>query len=333
VRLSQFCFAGAIAAGLASCFFDTDIPLENAVPALASTPCFSDTDTLRLNYPDSVVCTLSVEDRSDSILWVDPSSWQGSSLLIRQTLDTKEIALFLGTNHLGEVFSGLLTIRDAQDSACRVPYAIEKIFIDSFLQPLPDARFWNVYDAPGDSFVVHQQQRRLGLEFLFKKDTVREPATLSLVSTFSLKGDFSWSIDYWLYWLQFYNSIGFELEFSSSTSFDTGQFSGDKAKMLLSIQDGLKLQCSDPSGKSFSRGANDFNYYDGMFKFVRAGSEYFIYFKPQGGAFHLINEGFSLRYDQSDSAYIHIRMTIADHTTEQSCIFPDFIIQQGVINF
>lgn len=323
----------ATGAGLfCSCFFSTDIPFQNNAPAVTSRLT---ADTMTILYPDSMVCTLQVNDLNDSIVTIDASTWPGSSCQLRHTLGQKQVALYLGTSVLGKVFSGTLMLWDQQDGSCGTPYAIRKLFVDSFYEAALDPAFWMAYDAPGDSAMIHQQSRRFGLEFLCKEqpDTSTRPIVLEMVSAYAIKGDFIWTIEYMLYWMRFFIRDGFELEFSSSTTSDTALFSDKAAVSLLTNRNQLLISYKDPSGlNTETRPDNDLEYPSGVMKFVRTDSTITIFHKAEGADFAKVNKS-PLIFKRADSAFVHIRMTVTDHTIEQSCVFTAFSVQQGEIAY
>jgi len=322
----------ATGAGLfCSCFFSADIPFRNNAPVVISRLT---ADTMTVLYPDSMVCTLQVNDLNDSIVTIDTSTWPGSSRELHPTLGQKQVALYLGTPVLGKVFSGTLVLLDQQDGRCGIPYAIRKLFVDSFYEATLDPAFWTAYDTPGDSAMIHQQSRRFGLEFLCKEqhDTSTRPMVLEMVSAYAIKGDFIWTIDYLLYWMRFFIRDGFELEFSSSNTSDTSLFSDKAAVSLIANQNQLQISYKDPSGlHTETRPDNDLAYPSGVMKFVRIGDTLTIFHKADGADFAIVNKGTPLIFNHADSAYVHIRMTVTDHTIEQSCIFTAFSVQQGEI--
>jgi hypothetical protein len=325
----------AAGAGLfCSCFFSTDVPFQNNTPVVTSRLT---ADTMTILYPDSMVCTLQVDDLNDSIVTIDTSTWPGSSCELHPTLGPKQVALYLGTPVLGKVFSGTLMLRDQQDGWCGIPYTIRKLFVDSFYEATLDPAFWTVYDKLGDSAMIHQHSRRFGLEFLCKPqtDTLNRPIVLEMVSAYAIKGDFVWTIDYMLYWMR-YNITpdSFELQFSSSNTSDTSYYSDEAAVSLNTYKrpDRLVIQYKDPSGENLGQNPGFMNEdYAGTMKFVRIADTITIFHKAEGADFTKVNKSPLIFNHADDSAYVHIRMTVTDHTIEQSCIFTSFTVQQGEV--
>lgn len=158
-------------------------PVKNTPPKiLPSVQIQNDTFYYTLNYPDTALCTLSVEDSTDSLLSI---TWPGEFYQINQGLGIKKIFFNYQANSLG-VFVNNLIIADTQHSII-LPVKITSVFTNDFSKK----KFWQTYD---DSFIVKPSGGHVVFGDINAVGISNE-ILAGMRSEFRVAGDFDFSVD------------------------------------------------------------------------------------------------------------------------------------------
>lgn len=328
-------FIPAITVIITSCAFDINIPLQNDIPKCINYSCIQKD----INYPDSAVCTLKVSDLNDShlnILFKDsndisgkPVKWPGTVTLLDENYNLKDIVLSLPGNKM-QIYNGNIIIKDSYDSESLVPCKIKKYFIDPFDTFPLSKNLWRKYNSDDTSYFRYDYlDHKLQFEFGLNQYCI-SPSGTGIVSEFQLDKDFSTSIEF-----ELRNEMtdGFEINFFVSNSQDTGRWTGDKAGIRVSGNNGrIDLECRSVQFQSYSTEGdlNKGEYTKGLFKITRNDSTMnFIYYNgnPQDGPVSLTK----LYYHANTPVYVHINMKVSDCLKPRHCVWKNFRVDAGNI--
>lgn len=317
----------ALALLTSSCLLhDTSLSLRNDKPRIVDVS--PDVDTVDIHFPDSTAFTLTVADLNDSLLRVDTGSWPGSYVQEAVTLEEKRLIFYHGGRRLGKVFEDVLRIRDDQGAACSHAYRVRKLFVDP-LDAIPQ-EWWHVVCADTSLGTVQVSTRipsMKSVEFFFDTASVRDSVQVSLISTFGLRGDFSWSLNYWLR-----NDLvdDFELQFSCTTEPDTSVYTGERILLALAGRENSFTYRYRDAATSWEQAAEREMYY-GPVRFMRRGEDLTIWHRPYGQPYRNLTDFNPLNYATDETVYIHVRMDVTDFGREKFCDFFEFTITEGEI--
>jgi hypothetical protein len=334
-------WCGAALLTLCRCLFDADLPLENDPPA-----CTNRSEIrASLVYPDSSLCTLSIIDRNDAALSLrelpcggdeatgvpcdsqHPQPWAGSFEFLSTGYAEKRLRLSFGTNRMG-VYRGMLLLADAASATLRLPYTIEKIFLDPFDAFPLSATTWQPYhrDDPlhlGFDYI----DKKLTFSFTRSGDTSGTPLSTGIRTRFSLPSAFHATIDFKL---RDEMDDAFEVAFFISSSSDTGRWAGDKAGSFITGNNGrLRIECRSINLQSYSYESGTTA---GELGISRTDSTISYYFHDGNPA--VIPKPLATQLYPADiPVYVHLKMTVRDHLKDRHCSWNDFTISSGTIVF
>lgn len=331
----------AMACLLVACH-NLTIPLQNDSPHVVNDTCVQKT----LYYPDSIVCTLAVEDRNDTVLAVraitsdtidsmvttDTISWIGHCSQLNSSFETKYFLLTLPQVCMGS-YQGLLMINDLHDERTFIPYLVNKTFIEPFNTFPDDTARWRKYN-PSDTM---HAKRILGFSnnYVLKYflDTCKDSSTqcyaTGVKSNFSLKGDFSVSVEFEFINLSFEKLKDAKISFIVSNSSDTSLWSGIAAGIsLFGVNDRLTIT----AGKGLDAISQDFPSFTGYMKIQRKDEKLSMhcwYGNPD-----IITTPLKIvSYSAKDSVFIHLCMSVKDLKYPRYSMWDNVTITKGQMIF
>ncbi len=304
------------------CTYDTELPLQNYEPR-----CGVSEIQKVLLFPDSVVCTLTVDDLNDRFLRFSLQSddsnsceWAHSSRFLEEEYGPKRLILYHTSDVMGS-FSGFLNIRDDYGGKLSIPYRIDKHFRDSFGSFPLDNRVWLPYSS-GDQSGISFDHLDKKLLFLFgNADTSLLSAGIR--SVFTVSDDFRISVTFKL---RDDMAEGFEAAFFVSTSSDTGKWIGQKAGMYVSgNRGGLRMSCRSVN---FQIQSSEMDCDFGEMIIRRTGEdiEYLLHDGDPS------NEPISLsvhKFLPQEPIFVHMRMKVDDCSRVRSCSWKNFSVHEG----
>jgi hypothetical protein len=332
--------APVILFGGGGCFFDADLPLKNNVPVCTNPPIVRN-----LVFPDSMVCTLSVEDKNDSIVAIEavlcPEAdirsvcdtnvrvpWPGNTVLLQSGFGTKKMQLLLDTNRMG-YYNGFLVLTDAYTSAGSLPFIISRIFLDPFDGYPLDPAWWHPYATGGTTHIGFDYVDRK-IVFSFDKNSVGGtgvPGSTGIRTVFSLPSDFYATVDVKL---RDEMDDAFEVGFFISTSTDTGRWSGDRAGIYISGSGGrLRFECRSVDLQSYSFETN----VTGGELGIRRAASTISYFFHDGNPAVIPVALTSQTFNRDVPVYLHLKMSVQNSVRNRNCYWNDFCIPEGQIRF
>ena len=324
----------------AACFFDADLPLQNDSPSCTNRSEIKAT----LLYPESSVCTLSISDRNDSMvslsavpgnamtgdgLSYDSLSipWPGRYEFLSTGYGVKLLHLLLDTNRMGR-YNGILLLQDAASATLRIPYDIEKKFIDPFdTSPLSDD-VWESY-VTDDSLHLGFDYIDGKLAFTFRRsdDTLHAPLSTGIRSRFSLPSSFFATVDFKL---RDEMDEAFEVGFFISSSSDTGRWAGGQAGIFISGVNGrLRFECRSINLQSYSY---ETSVVAGELGMARTDSTITYYLHDGNPAVVPLPLTFQT-YPAEVPVYMHLKMIVRDLSKDRNCYWNDFTVPEGLISF
>jgi hypothetical protein len=322
----------------ASCVFNSDIPLKNDPPVCQNPSALQNA---RVNYPDSMLCTLHVIDRNDSVvsLSVRPPAappvagranlpsllpWPGSYDILSAGYGTKDLRLFYPGSRLG-MYEGTLFIEDKAGEIDSISFAIQKIFLDPFDSPGQFDRSWTSY-SQADSTNIQFNDKML--MFFFKAQSQSAPPrSTGIRSNFRLQDSFTATVDVKL---RDAMNEGFEIGFFVSDSPDSSRWVGKKAGIFLSGANGrISLEYRSIDFQSSSRETAGTS---GKLGINRTDSTITYFFKDRDS---VINppEIVSQHFPPNIPVYLHLKMTVFDQIKDRHCSWKDLTITKGTLIF
>jgi hypothetical protein len=314
---------------LVLCTYDTDIPLSNSIPACQNLASINK----HLFFPDSVICTLLVNDLNDTKLNLHIQSDSQKILdfhplatkytLLEETFGTKSILLTIDPSDLGS-FNGKLYIQDQQGALTSLPYNVVMQFFEPFDSHPRNSSNWQLYNSD-DTSMVKIDFTDKKLLFVFDTTQTRQNATTGIVSRFKLYGDFSISVDFRI---RDEMDDGFETGFFVSTSSDTGRWSGDIAGIYLQgIQNRIRMECRSDNLQSFSKETDLFS---GQIAISRDSNKV-SFFYHDGNPLQSPVPLTQLSYTSNDTVFIHIKMSVKDRKRCRHSLWNDLYVTRGRI--
>jgi len=303
-----------------------DIPLENFNPhILASDTCLVKT----LCYPDTVVCTLHVEDLNDTALKISSiisdtaACWPGTFGQINCGYDVKDIFLRLPAAKLG-FYQGQLVVADEQEAADTIPYRINRILRDTFNSSSPDTTIWKTYRANDIITIKPYSHTSWVLQFLF--DPSQSNKSTGMRTTCGIKGDFSISIFFGIIELNVNQLNGVKVSFAVSTTSDTSQWTGIEAGLYLQgVENRLRIRAA----KGFDSKQFDIKYYSGNMRIERNDTAVSLFCWP-GDPAQIPEPIKTVSFSPNDSIlYVHVRMSVESLDLERYCIWDNFTVNSG----
>ncbi|MBD3345094.1 MAG: hypothetical protein GF401_08545 [Chitinivibrionales bacterium] len=311
------------------------MPLQNDIP---------DCDYQKINstlfYPDSIICTLTVNDLNDTMhslfsviagtvdfdsIVSDTLPWIGHTQYLNRDYTDKQILISLAGSTLGK-FNGDLLINDSFGDIYVLPYSVERMFCDSFnMYPL-NALYWQKYDDM-DSAHVTMDYADLKLMFLFDtSSSATGAAGTGVRSKFAVDGDCKLSVDFSLRDDMF---DGFHTDLFLSTSSDTAKYAGRTFGMFLEAGgQWINIKCK--SGWQMS--SKEIQYYTGTLYIEKVDSTVRFFgkeAKPSSGRVQFAEFSFS----DKDPLYVHFKMMVDDRTRIRHCTWDNFCITEGTLVF
>jgi len=308
------------------CMYDTGIPLQNDPPEIINSLMIEKT----LRFPDSIICTLAINDLNDRSLSISalPDSgnstvWDGTIKALDSGLEMKHYEIAACSERMG-VYNGIFTVTDERGDSDSLPYAIRKLFIDPFDVFPADTSLWRSYRDSDEQITFDFIDSKL----LFLFDTLGDTSIYStgIRSRFNLSAPLNTSIDFDL---RDDMDDAFEIVFFLSTSPDTGKWSGDVAGFYLTGNQGrVRVNCRSISMQSFSREI-DFNRGTMQLALTHDQISYTCY---NGDPGILPSALTTFSYNYHDSLYVHLKMTVANHSRERHCGWNNFKVTEGLID-
>jgi hypothetical protein len=351
VSLSQLLFRSArsryalalCVAGLNSCQFNTDIPLHNNPPRLASLSAIKK----MIFYPDSALCTLAVTDLNDTgfnvrvCIAADSSDtscsihslpWLGSYRCVNLSPGTFNLFFGLDTCRMG-LYCGHIHIEDPEMAGAKVPFAISFKAVDMLRDSIKSGFWMRDSDRTDITFSPENGE----LQFLFSKASdstsalARSPAATGIRSQFKLSGDLETSIKF-----QLRDDMvdGFEVAFYLSTSPLSGPWDGDIAGFYVTgLTNHVRLAGTSIDMQTDSR---DIPYFAGKF----AGGRLLISRRADTVGYTFIPSDSSipmtvlnrLTFPADSAVFVHCRMSVADRLRFRHCLWSDFEVTQGTLS-
>jgi hypothetical protein len=323
----------------ASCVFNPDTPLQNDSPVCQNPSALQHA---RLSYPDSMLCTLHVADRNDSVLslsvrtraapsFAGPtnspslSPWPGSYDFLSAGYGTKDLRLFYPGNSLG-TYEGTLLIRDNAGAIDSFRFAIQKTFLDPFDSQSLFDRNWTDYNQADSTNIQFDDK---ALTFFFKAQT-QSPSTLrstGIRSNFRLQDSFTATVDVKL---RDAMTEGFEIGFFVSSSPDTERWVGKKTGIFLSGANGrisLEYRSIDFQSNSRETAATS-----GKLGISRTDSTITYFFGDRDSVINPLDT-ISHYFPSNIPVYIHLKMTVVDQVKDRHCSWNDLTITKGMLTF
>lgn len=336
-----------LSAGYFSCLHDTSISLENDTPR-PSRHIVTDT----LFYPDSVVCTLVVHDRNDSILshrlcFRDRTLKSGDSSLadtmscissfdtgsltilpLEQSLKRKRFLFLAKGTQLG-YNEGIASFIDEQDGQAELPFAVHRmLFIPFDTYPL-NIQQWKPY-AASDSMRMGYEWIDRKLRFEFDTDSIAcSDDKVGIMSAFQVCGNFDVSLDFKLR-DDLYD--GFSFGFFVSADTDTSRWAQNRAGISIigSQEQRLRIQAQSIN---FQIASVELPFYSGRLQIVRR--EHAVVFRcydadPYAAPI-IFDENFT--FDVADSCYVHLWMRVDNFQRVRHCSIDNFKCENGWLAF
>lgn len=316
-----------------------DVPLQNNIPFILNDTCVNKT----LYYPDTIVCTLQVEDLNDTIFQVasivydtlqdqsiiyDTIDWPGNAIQLEKEYSTKQIVLTLPGSEMGKYLGTLLVI-DEEEASVTIPYHVTKVLRDTFNVFSPDSGIWKMY-REDDSALIKPDQILSNYILKFLLDSLHIRKSTGMRSKFALKGDFCININFGLIELAFDKLNGVEVTFIISTSPDTIQWSGIDAGLYLhGVHNKLQIRAA----KGIDATLKYITYYSGNMRIEKKDTVVSLYCwqgNPLIVPKSLINVSFS---PEDTLFYIHLKMSVDTLDYSRHCIWDNFSLENGEMIF
>lgn len=319
-----------------SCAFDTDIPLQNDLPFSIDQLSISK----NLIYPDSFIGKVSLSDLNDKLLHINlidgvfplNKNSNDSNFFLFHNLDTtyatKHIELLMNSSLMG-TYSGNFLIADDHNGQLKVPFNISLQFQDPFdSYPLSNI-WWSSYKVDDPNIGFDYTDRKLC--FRIEEGIIESQITTGLRSNFKLVGDFSTIIDFNL---PENMRDGFESSFFVSTSSDTGIWNGSKAGFFISGNNGSVIfECRSTMFQSYSVDTSRIS--SGSIKLVRKQNQLsFFFYRNTTSSQSSNNPPLStLTFESGNTLFVHLRFVVKDKLKERYCMWNNFAVQEGLIEF
>ena len=316
-----------------------DVPLQNDVPFIVNDTCINKI----LYYPDTIICTLQVEDLNDKLFQIssiifdtlpgdsvsaDTINWPGNYKQLDNVYDTKEIVLMMPGSLMG-ASQGMLLITDGYNASVTLPYHVIKTLRDTFDIFSPDIAIWKTY-CESDTSCIQPFQILSNYVLRFLLDASQNLKSTGMRSNYRLKGDFCININFGLIELAFEELNGVEVNFIISTSPDTVQWSGiDAGLYLRGAFDRLQVRAA----KGLDATSKYINYYSGNMRIEKKDTVVSLYCwqgNPQIVPDPLIDVSFS---SIDTLFYVHLKMSVDTLDFARHCIWDNFSLDHGEMIF
>lgn len=321
--------------------FSTDAPLQNNRPRIIG-PAGLIKKTLQ--YPDSMVCTLSVCDLNDTQLNVHVCVGQDSLdtactlipppamgyLWLKNLPGTQEVALSFSTLAMGTYY-GHVHIIDPDSAGLKVPYVISVLMNDSLRKHL-DPLFW-ITDS-NSSNITFSLTLSDKLQFLFQGTGDSTGDQTGIRSKFSIRGDLETSINF-----QLRDDMisGFEISYYLSTSPGTGVWDGDNAGFYITGITANSLvrfttKSINLATESRELVRNTGQTIAGRLTLTRTGDTAGYSFTPFGESLNSLTMN-KFYFPGDSTVYVHARMKVDDLLKTRHCFWSDFELKKGTVSW
>jgi hypothetical protein len=325
----------AVALAVPACQFDTTVPLQN------NTPHWSTDQTLRrtLQFPDSDLCTLRVEDLNDTALALlvcftgdsadttceNPGPWPWKYQWSEVKPGERSVHCSIDPCSLG-IFSGRFRISDSQGAALVVPFSFSMVIADPFNRYPISPELW-VPEAIPDSTFIGFDFMNAKLKFAFSETADSAAASTGLRSRFALSGDLETSVQF-----QLRDDMreGFEIAFRISTSPSGGLWDGDKAGFLITgLPNQVRFTCLSVNMQTDSRDVSrNFPDFAGYLKIARQADSVEYQFIPGDPQLPVLPMN-KFSFPANTAVFVHIRMSVTDRLRPRHCLWSDFRVTKG----
>ena len=330
------------AALMCACQIATDLPLSNNVPQYNGPARI----TATAFYPDSALCTLSVNDLNDARLSVyacfcadtgDTSCngkklWPGSCRILDETLGPKQIVLGLDTCCMG-TYCGHLHVEDRDRAAVRVPFTIMSLLVDSLNRFPVSAANWALQQDRDSAFIGFDYiNKKLRFGFSVAADSTDTAAvSTGLRTCFSIGGDLSAGINFQL---RDDMMSGFQVEYYLSTSPVAGPWEGDVAGVFITgLTNQIRFTATSINMQTDSRDVTrDASNFAGRFTITRSADNVDYAFTP-GDPRSPPMQMNTLIFPADTAVFVHIRMKVDDRLRSRHCLWSDFEVDKGKLKF
>ncbi len=329
-------FISAAMCVIISCH-NLNVTLENYIPYIKSPVAIERS----LYYPDTIVCTLSVEDLNDSLFTVksiindsfttiqegwDTVDWPGNYFQINKDFDTKELVLTLPGHTMG-LLKGMLYICDTHDASDALPFSILRSLQDTFTIASPDTNLWVLY-SPNDTAQITTEHYISNLMLQFKIDSTSSDLSVGLRGKFGIVGDFCVSVLFGL--KENINDISnIDLSFFVSTSPDTGEYSGINAGFDIYSEKSL---LHAKAGKGLSMKSSIISFFTGNMCIERIDNEMSLYCWDENVQTNP-EPLKTVTFPPTDTLYVHLKMSVDSKACKRICRWDNFVIERGQIAF
>jgi len=315
-----------------------DVTLQNDIPFIVNDTCVSKV----LYYPDTIICTLKVEDLNDTIfqiasivydtlsnntILIDTINWPGNVIQLNKVYDTKQIELTLPGSVMG-IYKGVLLLTDEQNASASLPYHVTKVLRDTFNILSPDPGIWKTYRENDAAILPDHFFTSYTIKFLL--DSALNCKTTGMRTNYGLKGDFCASINFGLIELDYEKLNGIEVDFIVSTSPDTTQWSGIDAGLYIN---GTLNRIQVRAAKGINATSKYITYYSGNMRIEKKDTLVSL-FCWQGNPQSVPNPLKTVSFSVSDTIlYIHLKLKVDDLNYTRYCFWDNFIIGYGEMVF
>ncbi|MBN1129287.1 MAG: hypothetical protein JXA71_09890 [Chitinispirillaceae bacterium] len=318
-----------------ACQFNTMVPMNNNPPHLGAHREVRAT----INYPDSALCTLSVEDLNDTALslaacffgdstdtaCIAYRSWPWSHHWSGALPGTVDLCLAVDPCSLG-LFSGTLRIEDLVGAFIALPFGYAMQLSDPLNHYPVAANNWTIEPLPDSAFVGFDFPTNR-LKFTFAENGDTAPASTGLRTAFALAGDLETGV---LFQLRDDMREGFEVSFFISTSPLSGPWDGEKTGFRITGQSShVRFTCFSVTMQTDSRDVSrNFPEFAGYLNIARKADSIRYRFVPGDPQLtELPMNRFSFPADTA--VYVHLRMSVTDRLRTRHCLWSDFGVIRG----
>jgi hypothetical protein len=226
------------------------------------------------------------------------------------------------------LYRGHLHINDPAKAGLKIPYSFAIKLDDPLTDSLRRA-FWTA-DYPASFITFNAENRKL--EFLFDKTDSATPSSTGISSIFRLSGDVRAGINFQL---RDDMMSGFEVAFYLSTSSLPGPWDGDITGFFITgLTNHIRLTCTSIFMQTDSR---DIPYFagqvtSGRLVISRRADTVGFTFSPADSRWSptVMN---SLTFPADSTVFVHVRMKVDDQLRYRHCLWSDFEVTKGTLNF
>ena len=338
----MLCLAAYALCVLCFCQISTDLPLSNDIPHLVKQL----TMPITLFYPDSMLCTLAVEDLNDTRLSMrscaykdttdticsNPGPWMGSCRWLNEGLGLKQAIVGFHANRMGRYW-GHWHVEDSAGAGVKVPYDITILLEDAMDTFLRDTAVW-APPLPGDSGYIIFDHNNNKWKFSFPAVTGPDslsPASTDLHTRFRVAGDLQTSMRFQL---RDDMTSGFEVSFYLSTSPNAGPWEGDKTGFFITGNAGeIHFTSSSIEYQTYSMDVERrVSNLAGQLVISRKSDIMNYTYVPGDPGSPPVSMN-SLTFPADTALFIHLGMKVDDRLHIRHCLFSDFEILKGELRF